>query len=426
MDTREFPVLTEEDNELINRLAAAIGDDEARVLAYLLLREKEFTNEPATRHAVRIGTSLNQETVSAALNLLEKKDLVVVTTIQNQTRGRPPKAWQIADMELMLQHVYEQHSRSLLEQASSVATVLGATHCEESAGRQNEDSVSTQIRLGLNWRPNPLHAPFFAAIADDNYDDNGVTVTIQQHDGSKHALESLVSGVTDVTLAGAATVLRAFEREKQVVPLALLFQRAMTVLYTTRDAFGERFENTEQLRGCRIGMSRNSEMRVLSWLLLSQAGVLDDVTIIDVEGEEQEVLQSGDVDVVTGSFSDPERMRTSGFTVDELCVAEQFPMYGLGILTTEQALCERRSTLARFLVGTIAGWAEATQQPESAVSAIDSCTDREYDYRMFERAVEEFGTSAAVREHGWGWHQVEGWQRLRTALDQGGLLTESV
>jgi ABC-type nitrate/sulfonate/bicarbonate transport system substrate-binding protein/predicted transcriptional regulator len=429
MNTREFPVLAAGDRELIDRLSVGLGSDEARVLAYLLLCEEKTTDEPATKLAVRIGTSLSRESVTIALNGLEERELIAATSVQNRDRGRPPKAWYPSvDREGTIQEVYEQHARSLIEQAGTVGATLGMESCGGmDTSQRSESTHSDQLCLGLNWSLNALHAPFFVALSDGWYSRNDITVSIEQHNGSEYALDSVASETVDIALVGAATVLRARADCIPVVPLALLFQRAMTVLYTTRETFGKRFDNTEQLRGRRIGMPDRSETGLLGRLFLSQAGVLDNVTVVDVVGEEQAALRSGTVDVVTGSFSDPDRMRSEGFTVDSLLISDQFPIYGLGIVVTERTLRERQDLLERFLTGTIAGWAEAIQQPTAALNALGMNGEDtiERERRTFERAVSEFGMSSAVDTNGWGWQQADGWRHLRTALDQVGLLHEA-
>jgi ABC-type nitrate/sulfonate/bicarbonate transport system substrate-binding protein len=427
MDTREFPVLADEDGELVERLSTGLGDDAARVLAYLLVRKENewFTDEPATRLAIRIGTSLNRETAADALATLEKRDLVTATTVRNEARGRPPKAWRAPeDTETTVRRADEAHATALLGQAQTVAAALGSEPRMET--ETTDESISDRVRLGLNWLPNPLHAPFFLAASSGGYDERGVGVALSHHRGSGRALDSLTAGTVDVALAGAATTVRAQQAGRSVLPIALLFQRAMAVLYTTRETFGERFESVEQLRGRRVGMSSTSETGLLGRLFLSQAGILEDVTVVDITGEERAALRSGRADVVAGSFADPRQARAAGYTVDSLLVADQFPMYGPALVTTEQTLCERRPVLERFLAGTVAGWAETVRQPAAAVRTVehgeDECVDP--DPQTFERAIKEFTTGGAVEKHGWGWHRAAGWNRLMTALNHAGLLAE--
>jgi ABC-type nitrate/sulfonate/bicarbonate transport system substrate-binding protein len=424
MDTREFPVLADEDGKLVERLSTGLGDDAARVLAYLLLRKENecFVDEPATRLAVRIGTSLNREAVTEALATLEDRDLAAATTVRNEARGRPPKAWRAPEtIETTVRRADEAHAAALLGQAETVAAALGSELRTETIN----ETISDRVRLGLNWLPNPLHAPFFLAASSGNYEERNLDVAISHHQGSGQALNSLTAETVDVALAGAATMVRARQAGRSILPIALLFQRAMAVLYTTRAAFGERFESAEQLRGRRVGMSSTSETGLLGRLFLSQAGILNDVTVVDITGEERAALRSGRADVVAGSFADPRQVRKAGHTVDSLLVADQFPMYGPALVTTEQNLHGHRRTLERFLAGTVAGWAEAVRRPAAAVHAVERDEDgSDLDSRTFERAVEEFATGSAVENHGWGWHRATGWDRLVTALSHADLLAE--
>lgn len=431
MDTREFPIL--DDDGLVERLAVGLGDDAARVLAYLLRRRgtDRFGDDPATRLAVRVGTGLNRECVAAALTRLEDRNLVTATTLQNDGRGRPPTAWHTAEsVTPAVRRVHGRHATALLEQTRTVATALGADPFDPADGVDPFQTTGTDpnddpnpFRLGLNWRPNPLHAPFSVAAATGVYDDAGVEVAREHFRGSGRALRSLVEGTTDVALAGAATTLRARE-ENGVLPVAVVFQRAMAALYTTREAFGGTFETVEQLRGRRVGLSRTSETGVLVQLFLSQAGVLDDVTVVDITGEERAALDAGRAAAVAGSFADPRRLEAI-HTVDSVVVADRFPMYGPALVATETTLRERPSALQRFLAGTVAGWAAALADPAAAVGALgtDEPADESTDEgRTFEYAVEHFGGGSAVADNGWGWQTVAGWDRLVTALDRTDLL----
>lgn len=420
MRTLEFWALADDDSDVVDRLAAGLGRAPARVLAYLLLRA-DVEDDPPTQLQIRIGTGLNRNAVTDALERLEDRDLVARTTVRDDTPGRPPTAWApVDDLDATVERVYRQHARRLLRQTSAVPRV--------SADVDGADEFATraegELVLGLNWLPNGLHAPFYAATLSGRYENRGVAVAIEHHEGSKRSIGNVVSGGADVGVAGAATVVRAREADEPIVPIAVLYQRAMTVLYTTRDVFGEKLERIEQLRGRRIGMPPESETRVLGRLFLSQTDVAEDVQFVETAGEERRALLSDEADVVTGSFSDPRELAEEGATVDSLLVANHFPIYGPVLIAREDTLTERTALLARFLEGTIHGWVDARRDAGSAVERIaaESESTPERVRRTFDQAVEEFGQGDRVREHGWGWQCTDPWVRLDTALRQGGLL----
>jgi len=82
----------------------------------------------------------------------------------------------------------------------------------------------------------------------------------------------------------------------------------MTVLYTTRSSFGEPLTGSDQLRDRCIGLSPSTETRLLAELFLSQAGVADDVEILETTGEESTAP------VPATPTSSPDRSRIRGRT----------------------------------------------------------------------------------------------------------------
>ncbi|WP_254547158.1 ABC transporter substrate-binding protein [Halomarina pelagica] len=426
MQIRECPVLAAEDRKLVERLSLGLGGGTARVLAYLLLREQlpAFTAEPATRLEIRLGTGDSRSVVSTALNTLLERDLVSESTVQRETRGRPPKAWRPrTDVSESVRRAYATHATELLSRALAVAeTMTDRVRGRNGSGGSGDYDPLT---VGLNWRPNVLHAPLFAAHERNEYENWGLPIRFQSFEGSGRALEAMLVGEADVVVAGAATTVRALEDGAPLVPLAPLFQRAMAVLYTTRDVFGDPLDSIERLRGRRIGMPADAETGLLVRLFLSQSGLLDDTTVVDVDGEERAALRSRRADVVTGTFADPRSLEADGATVDVLPIADHFPIYGPTLVTTAGTVRERSESLERFLAGTLVGYETAVTSPADAVRAVvGSDADAvERGRRDLADAVDEFGASKAVEDHGWGWHSAEEWQRLAMALRHAELLS---
>ncbi|MGA9399921.1 ABC transporter substrate-binding protein [Haladaptatus sp.] len=429
MRVREFPVLGEADRSVVDRLACGIGEPAATVLAYLLCRREEFTTEPASLLAVRIGTGSNRKAVRNALAELTERELIEATTVRDETPGRPATRWRATgSVEETVEAVYDEHANELLARAGAFPEPNAAAEVDSTVSDPPiSHATNASVSLALNWRPNGLHAPLFVADETGLYEKRGLSVRFDVHDGSRAALDGIVSETADVAVSGAATVLRARAEGEEIVPVALLFQHAMTAIYGLRTTFDGPLERAEQLRGLRIGMPSTAETGLLGRLFLSQGDVLDDVEIVDLRGEERAALLSGAVDAVTGSFSDPRKLRDGGISVESIPVAERFPLPGPAIVTNEQDLSEREPELAAFLAATTAGWTTARQNPSRVEEAVEAHDDAEpsspnRERRTFEAAVAEFGTTDAVRNFGWGWGEAELWNRLATALDGVGSL----
>lgn len=428
MKPEQYPVLTEEDEPLVTRLSVGLGDRQARVLAYLLARAgaEEFDDPPATLLSVRVGTGLGRSVARDALSSLTAAGLVTETTVPRDGQGRPPTAWTpVADRDGAIDRVFATHAADLLDQAAAVAADLDADVADaEDATGDDGTPDEESVTVSLNWRPNGLQAPLHSARAVGAYAERGLDVSFTAETGSDAALAAVTSGEALAGLVGSTTLVTARRDGVAVVPLALLYQRALAMLYTTRDAFGDPFERAAQLRGRTVGMPVGSEIGLLGRLYLEQAGVADDVTIVDVAGEERGALVSGDVDAVTGSLADPQRLREEGATVDAVHVAEQFPLYGPALVTRRAALTTRRDALAALLAGTMAGVARTRVDPAFAGTVVADAGGPPADRarRSFEAARSVAGDTETVAAHGWGWHRPADWDRLATVLDQVGLL----
>lgn len=419
MRSRTFWVLDDADRPVVDDLAVGLGRASARVLAYLLLRA-ERADDPATTLRLRVGTGLSRSPISDAVARLEADELIERSTVDTDATGRPPSAWTpTTDLAASRRRAYDAHATALLERAETIFEP-SATGSESDSAR----SGASELSVALNWRPNGLHVPFYAAVETGWYDEYGADVEFDHREGSRRAVDAVAAGDADVGLAGAATVLRARAAGVPVVPIAVLYQRAMAVLYSTREVFGAELRSVDQLRGRRIGMPARSETGVLGRLFVSQAALEDDLEIEETGGEERTALLSGDADVVTGSITDPRELERRGKTVDALFPTDHFPIYGPTIVARERALERRRPSLEAFLAGTVGGWAEAIRGADRAAERIAERGDDRPDRvrETFERALEEFGHSDDTRERGWGWQRERTWDRLRTALEQGGLL----
>lgn len=481
MDSRTFPVLTDEEQELVDRFSTGVGEHAGRVLAYLVRRlEDDSLDRTATLTAVHIGTGLSKNAARTSLDRLAQRDLIERTTVETSSPGRPPTAWHAVDpVRETRRHAYDEHARRLLEQGarfddstapraetesatapSPTATSSDSQHPDRrrefTAGATEErerDSErpgdATPITVGLNWHPNGFHVPLFASVSDgcddrddrdngdyrddrdvrddrDGHDDHRLSIEFSEYTGSSDAARAVASGAVDVAVAGAATVLRERAAGLAIVPVAVLFQRSPVVLYTTRAAVDEPFTTIDQLRGRRVGMPPDSETGVLGRLLLSQAGVRDAVELVELAGEERVALQSGTVDVVTGMAPDARRLERAGHEVDTVSIADQYPAYGPALVASRDAVESNRAALVSVLAAVMDGWARATASPAAAAARI-APRSSESDAparieRTFRLARDRFGDSDAVRKHGWGWHSPDDWHNLQAALSQGDVL----
>lgn len=424
MRTREFPVLGPEDDRFVDALAVGLGRVEARVLAYLALRTEDELG-PASRLAVRVGTDLGRTRTGEALSTLEDAGLVRSTPIERDTSGRPRKGWEAtAEQADLTAAVRRRHAGRLVDRARTVTnSVAGTDPTDADPAAVAFDGFEGACRLVLNWTPNGFHGPLFLAAERDFY--QGVDLTVRSARGSGQALKRVESGAADVGVVGSAVACQALAAGRPIAPVALLYQRAMTVLYTVRSVFGAELTSVEQLRGRSVAMPPGAETALLARLFLSQAGILDDIDVVEAGGEERDDLLDGGADVVTGMAADPPALAAEGYAVDSILVSEQFPVPGPALVAHADALADPPAALGGFLNGTMRGVVAATHDREAAAAAVAARSDDGVaaERRRLDVALDGFAQSDAVRAHGWGWQSTDDWQRLRMALEQTGSLS---
>lgn len=308
--------------------------------------------------------------------------------------------------------------------ATAVGGCLGAP---TSAGGSSLDEVS----LLLNWKPSGLHAPYYAAKAEGFYEDQGVTVSeIESGDGSDFSAKQAGLGNTDLAVTSSDQVLAVNSRDLSPRSVGVVMQKSPVVVFTARDRFGEKFTDPAQLEGKTVGTGPGM-VRVLTKLLLKDAGVLGSVTVEDTGYDTVQMLLSGKIDAAGGVFGDVVDTRHQGATVDSVPVSRAVSSYGHVLVTSSQFAEQNAGAVEAFLRGTARGMAWATNNPEKAVDRLVDAVpaleeSRANQLDKWKLMAGEFTMSEAVRANGWGWSVAEPWRVTAEALRGADLLGGTV
>lgn len=302
--------------------------------------------------------------------------------------------------------------RSVLASLGAGALTAGCVGLPSSA-----DSVS----LLLNWTPNGLHVPYYAARAQGFYEDEGITISeIRGGDGSDFAARQAGLGNATFAVTSSDQVLLTNGGGVAVSSVGVMMQRTPTVVFATRESLGEPLDDPQQLAGTRIGTGPGM-VRKLTELYLEAVGVRESVELVDAGYNTVQRLLEGDVDAAGGVFGDAIDARYQGATVDSLQVASAVPAYGHLLATAPTYAAENPETVRAFLRGTARGAAWATNNPEAGVGAVVNANEslaevREQTRATWERMAESHVVGPAVESHGWGWHESDPWTTVADAL----------
>lgn len=287
------------------------------------------------------------------------------------------------------------------------------------------------LSFQLNWEPNGFQAPYFLARERGFYEEEGLEVEFVEGHGSPFAAEEAARGRADVALAGASAVLSVASQGYDPLAVAAVTQKTPAAVYTLRDVFGEPLEDPKQLAGKTVAPSA-TKTRILAAQLLEDAGIRDDVDLLDVDPHthhrvEHQLLE-GSVDAAVGVVTNGvELEREHDRTADELPIGDFLPIYGMTLVTNPEFAESNPKVVEGFLRATARGWAAASEDSEAAIDALVARNatlerDREIERIKFETASEKLQFTEHVREAGWGNHDAARWETLEATLAETDLL----
>ncbi|WP_251328087.1 ABC transporter substrate-binding protein [Haloplanus pelagicus] len=295
------------------------------------------------------------------------------------------------------------------------------TDTDTPTGTATGTPIPDESSLLLNWKPSGLHVPYFTAKAKGFYEEEGLTLgSIETGEGSTFSAKQVGLGNVDFAVTSSDQVLNINSRGLSPQSVSVVMQKSPAVVFSTRETFGGELTDVEQLAGRTVGTGPGMVRRLTS-LLLEEAGVREDVEMVDTGYDTVQQLLSGKVDAAGGVFGDAISAEAQGYTVDSVPVAETIPSYGHVIAAKRDWADSNPEAVRAFLRATARGAAWAHERPAEATDLLVEANgvlaeSRDQQRRKWETMAEEFMLSDAVREHGWGWSEAEPWRVVHDAL----------
>jgi NitT/TauT family transport system substrate-binding protein len=319
----------------------------------------------------------------------------------------------------------ETEGATTAEGAASTGTTTRPTTATETA------TPTTEASLLLNWKPSGLHVPYFAAKAKGFYEAEGLRLsTIKTGEGSTFSAKQAGLGNEEFVVSSSDQILNVNTRGLSPLSVAVVMQKSPAVVFSTRETFGGELTGADQLAGKTVGTGPGM-VRMLTELLLEEAGVREEVEMVDTGYDTVQQLLAGKIDAAGGVFGDAISAEAQGYTVDSLAVADRVPSYGHVIATNQQFAQINPDAVGAFLRATARGAAWSQRNPDAATDLLVEANEvlaesRDQQREKWVRMAEEFMLAGAVPEKAWGWSEPEPWQVVHDALADADALDGSV
>ena len=230
--------------------------------------------------------------------------------------------------------------------------------------RPNEDAS-----LLLDFTPNAVHAGIYLATERAYDEAEGVNLDVRAPGASTDSLRLLQAGRVDMAILDIHDLALAREQKRDVVGVMALVQRPLAAVLAQPSIVRPR-----DLEGKRAGVTGlPSDVAVLRSVVAGDGGNPDAVKTTTIGFEAVKALLARRVDAATAFWNvegvalKARRPGIREFRVDDYAAP---PYPELVLCTTRATLTDKRPVVAATIRALQRGYAEADNDPESAISAL--------------------------------------------------------
>jgi NitT/TauT family transport system substrate-binding protein len=282
------------------------------------------------------------------------------------------------------------------------------------------------MKLALHWNaPIAAFLPYYAAIRNGYYKDEGIAVELVGLPGSATVVTSVSAGDSQVGQAGAETILSGIAKQAAIKAIFLLYQSNPDGVIVYKDSG---IKSYADLKGKTISMTVvGSEAKMLS-AKLRQAGIdpENDLKLLNVSpGAKLTMMLNKQADATAGFINFQYiQAEMAGVKVDFLPFSTpQQPLYGHAVIANTAWLNTHKDETGRFLRASIKGLVWSRDNFDAAVDLVVSWdptirVDRELVKRDWEVEIKDLISGGLAKTQGVGYMEQAGWNNLATILTE--------
>jgi len=233
--------------------------------------------------------------------------------------------------------------------------------------------AQTDLPFALDWKFEGPAAPFFAAIDNGNYAEQGLNVTIEAGTGSLDAIPKVATGAFSVGYADINSLVRFLDQNPGApVIAAMMVYNKPPFAIIGRKSLG--IDGPASLEGKVLGAPPPDGAWAQFPIFAAENGLdMDAITIEPVGFPTREpMLAEGNVAAITG-FSFPSYLNAARLGVPEddlvtiLMADYGVDLYGNAIIINTDFAAENPDVIKNFLAATAEGWAAAAEDPAAVI-----------------------------------------------------------
>jgi NitT/TauT family transport system substrate-binding protein len=275
---------------------------------------------------------------------------------------------------------------------------------------QAQSRPLTKITFSLDFIPLGRHAPWYAAIAEGFYKDEGLDVSIIPSQGTAQTIQAVEAGTAQIGFTDVPSVALARSNGAKVKMVAVNYEKAPYAIFSLSP--GANVTDTKQLEGLTLGSGVGSfTPKVIQGLMKEHGLNPDSLNVVNVAPPARaSALISGQVPAIEFFvMAEPglaAAAKAKNLELRTFLLADHgLDLRSNGIVATEDYLSKNADIVKRFVRASLRGWQFALRNPRKAAEdQIKFVPTLDVDKSVAELAiVKDLAVTPAVTKNGLGW-----------------------
>ncbi|PQO24454.1 ABC transporter substrate-binding protein [Rhodobacteraceae bacterium WD3A24] len=284
--------------------------------------------------------------------------------------------------------------------------------------------AQTEMNFALDWRFEGPAAPYFAAVDNGHFAEEGLEVEISPGQGSLDAIPKVATGAFPVGFADMASLVKFLDQNPgaPVTGVMMMYDRPA---FAVIGRVSRGIETPEDLEGSVLGAPPPDG----AWAQFPAFAAANDLDMDSITVESvgfptrAPMLAEGEVDAITGfsftSFLNVARLGVPEEDISTILMAEHgLELYGNVIIVNTDFAAENPEAVTGFLRAVARGLQDVVDDPEAGIESLvarNPALDNELELRRLNLALRDNILTDWVLENGLG--NIDP-ARLERSLDQ--------
>ena len=271
--------------------------------------------------------------------------------------------------------------------------------------------AQTQVPFALDWKFEGPSAPYFLAIDNGHFAEEGLDVTIEAGSGSVETIPKIATGAFPVGFGDINSVIKFLDQNPgaPVTAVMMVYDKPPFAV-VGRKSLG--ISEPADLEGKVLGAPPPDGAWAQFPVFAAEAGIDPSKITVEPVGfpTREPMLAEGNVDAITGfSFSSVVNLKRLGVPAEDisniLMADHGLQLYGNAILVNTDWAAENEETLEAFLRAVAKGWQDAMADPASGIEALvkrNPAADKDLEIERLQMSIDQNVATDWVEANGMG------------------------